>query len=220
MKQVIKFNLLIALALSLFVACKGDKAQKAGESEEVAETTGAEMSVDSTSMVTWTGTKPTGSHTGTINVSEGTVSVENGVVTGGNFTIDMNSINCTDLDGDMKASLEAHLKGTEEGKEDDFFNVAAHPTANFAITKVTQVANSDDSNMLVYGNLTMKGVSKNVSFPATATMADSTLTVSSKPFKINRTDWGIQFMSNSVFDNLKDQFINDDIELAISLTAK
>jgi polyisoprenoid-binding protein YceI len=221
MKNVLKLNFLIIVALSLFISCKGDKAQKASETEAVAEKTGQTLSVDTAaSTVNWTGSKPAGSHTGTISLTEGSVSVDNGQVTGGEFTMDMNSINCTDLDGDMKASLEGHLKGTEAGKEDDFFNVAAHPTASFAITKVTQVANSEDSNILVYGNLTLKGISKNVSFPAMATMNDGVLNVNSKTFKINRTDWGIKFMSNSFFDNLKDKFINDEIELSVTLVAK
>ena len=221
MKNVIKLNLLVLLVLGLMAACKGDKAQKANESAEVAEQTGQTLTVDTgASVINWTGSKPTGSHTGTINLSEGSVSIEDGKVTGGEFTMDMNSITVTDMDGDMKADLEAHLKGTEEGKEDHFFNVAKFPTASFAVTKVTQVANSEDSNALVYGNLTLKGISKNVSFPAMTSMAEGALTVTSKPFKINRTDWGIQFMSNSVFDDLKDQFINDDIELSVSVVAK
>ena len=221
MKNVIKLNAILLLALSLFVACKGDKAQKAGAAEEVAETTGQTLSVDtSASIINWTGTKPTGSHTGTVNISEGTLSVKDGNITGGNFTIDMTSISNTDLEGDQKANLEAHLKGSAEGKEDDFFNVAKYPTASFAITKVTKVANSDEGNILVYGNLTMKDVTKNVAFSAKTGMADGTLRVKTNPFKINRTDWGIKFMSNSFFDDLKDNFINDDIELSISITAK
>lgn len=209
------------MAVSLFVACKGDKAQTANSAEKVAEATGQTLTVNTDlSTINWTGSKPTGSHTGTIKLSEGTVSVENDKITGGSFTIDMNSINCTDLDGDQKANLEAHLKGSAEGKEDDFFNVAKYPTASFAVTKVTNVANSEEGNVLVYGNLTLKDVTKNVSFTAKSAMSNGMLRLKSNKFKINRTDWGIKFMSNSFFDDLKDNFINDEIELMISVIAK
>lgn len=226
MKNVLKLNFLLAVSLSLFIACKGDKtqttpAEKTTEVSEPAQKTGDALSIDKDmSTLNWKGTKPTGSHTGTIKLSEGSLNVEDGKITGGEFTIDMNTISCNDLDGDMKASLEAHLKGTEAGKEDDFFNVAKYPTAEFSITKVTEVANSPQANLAVYGNLTMKGVTKEISFPAMIRMVEGAAYVRSSPFKLNRTDWGIKFMSNSFFDNLKDKFIDDDIEVAISLVAK
>lgn len=226
MKNVLKLNLLMAIALSLFISCKGDKKSAAATETETktitkaAPLTGDKLNVDTNgSTIFWKGTKPTGSHTGTIKLSEGSVSVDGGKITGGNFTIDMNTINCTDLDGDMKANLEAHLKGTEADKEDDFFNVAKFPTASFEITKVTELANTDRVNIAVYGNLTMKGITKEISFPAQAVISDDSVIVRSKSFKLNRTDWGIKYLSNSFFDNLKEKFIDDEIELTISLRA-
>ena len=72
----------------------------------------------------------------------------------------------------------------------------------------------------VYGKLKMKGVTKSVNFPVMVNTSEGTVNVKSSKFKTNRTDWGIKFMSSSFFDDLKDKFIDDDIELQLNLVAK
>ena len=72
------------------------------------------------------------------------------------------------------------------------------------------------------GNLTLKGTSKNVEIPVTYSMNDdqSTLKIESEPFTIDRTDWNVNYGSKSVFDDLKDKFVNDEIEITFMLQAK
>lgn len=221
-------NTLMMFAMILLVgsmtSCKDSAGDKAGVSNkgEVAAATGMTMAVDAAaSKVMWQGTKPTGTHMGTVNVSGGSVSVKDGKVTGGNFTLDMTSITCTDLEGDSKAGLEGHLKGTAEAEKDDhFFNVKKYPTAKFEITKVTGLAGNAEANALVYGNLTMKDQTKQVSFKATITATDETVSVSAPKFTIDRTQWNVTYGSKSIFDDLKDKFVNDEIGLQIELSAK
>ena len=211
------------LFLGLLVSCKKDKTNKAeiGSAKEVKAASGSDYSVDNTnSKVLWLGSKPSGTHNGSINVSNGNVNIDGGKLTGGTFTLDMNSITCLDLEGGKKAGLESHLKGTEPGKEDDFFNVTQFPTAEFVITKVTGLEGNTDANAMVFGNLTMKGITKGVGFRANVNVAGNSVTVNTPKFTINRTDWGIKFMSKSFFDNLADKFIDDEIELQINLMAK
>ncbi len=208
------------LFLGLLVSCKNDKGKttSTGPASKAAVASGTSYTINNTlSKVIWTGSKPTGSHTGTLNVSSGNVSFADGKLTGGKFTLDMNSINNTDLEGGGKASLEAHLKGTEAGKEDDFFNVTKFPTAEFEITKVTALEGNTDANCMVYGNLTLKGISKQIGFRANTSVSGNALNVTTPKFNINRTDWGIKFMSKSFIDGLKDKFVNDEIELQINL---
>lgn len=212
------------LLVGSMTSCKdsaGDKAE-VSKKGEVAAATGNTMSVDAAnSKVMWEGTKPTGSHNGTVNVSDGSVSVKDGKVTGGSFTLDMNSITCLDLEGDSKAGLEGHLKGTAEAEKDDhFFNVKKYPTAKFEITKVTGLAGNDAANSLVYGNLTMKDVTKQVSFKANITTGDGMVNVSAPKFTIDRTQWNVTYGSKSIFDDLKDKFVNDEIGLSIELAAR
>ncbi|MBA9072488.1 polyisoprenoid-binding protein YceI [Flavobacterium gossypii] len=217
-------SLLVLSALTLTVSCKNDKAAEAETTEAgtVKEVSGeaATYTIDKeNSKIEWTGSKPTGKHTGTINLADGTVSVKDNALDTGKFTIDMNTITVTDLKaGDGKEDLEGHLKGTggTEADFDHFFNVKKYPQSNFEITKAV----TENGKTSVEGNLTMKGITKNVKFPATVTVNGNTVTVVSDPFTINRTLWNVNYGSKSVFDNLGDKFINDDIELKVSVTAK
>lgn len=220
MKKLLANTLVITAILVSTIACKNDTKNEtdATNAKEVAtpKAQATNYTVDTaSSVITWTGSKPAGTHTGTINVQSGTVQVAGDAITG-SFVIDMNSITVTDLEGDSKASLEAHLKGTAEGKEDHFFNVAAHPTASFEVTGVTENAGVK----MMQGNLTIKGITKNIEFPVTYTIEGDAMTLASKTFTIDRTQWDIEFMSKSVFDDLKDKFISDDMEITISLKAK
>lgn len=215
---------LFALVLALgVVSCKNTKGDKAEVSDagKAAVATGATYNVNSaTSKVMWEGTKPTGAHNGTVDVSQGTVSVKDGKVTGGKFKLDMNTITVLDLEGDGKTDLEGHLKGLGEGDSaDHFFNVNKYPTATFEITKVTGLSGNAEANSLVYGNLTMKDVTKQVSFKANIKADANGVTVETPQFTIDRTQWNIKYGSKSIFPDLKDKFINDDLGLKIVLTA-
>lgn len=222
-----KFNqLFVLLTFSLLfglVSCKNTKGDKAEVSDagKAAVKTGEMMKVNSaTSKVLWEGTKPTGAHNGTVDVTEGTVSVEGGKVTGGKFSLDMNTITVLDLEGDGKADLEGHLKGLGEGDSaDHFFNVNKYPTASFEITKVTGLTGAEGANALVYGNLTMKGQTKQISFKANINVTSGAVSVETPQFTIDRTQWNVQYGSKSIFPDLKDKFINDDIGLKIMLNA-
>lgn len=202
--------LMAMLVLGLFSACnnapKGEKAVTDVAKKVEVKKSNKTFSTMAGSTVTWTGSKLAGQHTGTLAVSTGTVNVSDKKVTGGKFSIDMGSLTCTDLEaGKGKEDLEGHLKSA------DFFDVANNPESSFEITSV--------GGGNVTGNLTMMGVTKSVSFPATITVSDNGVTVTSPDFTINRTDWGIKYGSASFFDDLKDKAVSDDIGLQIRLKA-
>ncbi|MDO4229452.1 MAG: YceI family protein [Capnocytophaga sp.] len=186
---------------------------EAAVSEIKKEIVGTTYKVAPASVVEWVGSKPTGKHNGNVTVTEGNITVENGAIKSGEFTLDMNTITVLDLPaGDGKEDLEAHLKGTgKEADVDHFFNVKQFPKATFVLKSF------DGSN--VTGDLTVKGKTKEISFPATVNITDSEVSIVSSPFKINRVDFGVNYGSKSVFDNLKDKFINDDIELVVKVKA-
>src|SRR5690606_12684945 len=121
-------------------ACKSEKkndanAEEAQAAKEVtAESVKYKVNADQ-STIDWKGSKPTGTHTGTIAIESGVITAKGGTIESGNFLIDMNSIAVTGLRaGEGKEDLEAHLKGTVEGKVDHFFNVAKRRTAYFEVT--------------------------------------------------------------------------------------
>lgn len=222
MKKLFVLVFSAAMVLS-FGACKKDKGEsaKTNEAQEVSAVSGsATFQVNSgVSKIMWEGYKPTGTHNGTINISQGNIDVKDGKVVGGKFTIDMNSINVLDLQGEQKGYLEGHLKGSAEDNRDDFFNVSKYPTATFEITKVVDLKGNANANCMVYGNLTLKDQTQNIGVQANVNIVDNSLTVKTPKFNIDRTKWNVQYGSKSIFDNLGDKFINDEIGLQVDLMA-
>ncbi|QEE49570.1 YceI family protein [Flavobacterium alkalisoli] len=214
--------LMLCASLAFTVSCKKDNTENAETTDatEAAEASAeaVKYTVNTTeSTIDWTGSKPTGKHTGTINLSEGEFSVKNDSVESGKFVIDMNSITVTDLEaGNGKEDLEAHLKGLgKEDTADHFFNVKKYPTGTFEITGITQEA----GKTMVEGNLTLKETTKNIKFPATVTVTPEAVTLTSENFKINRTLWSVNYSSKSIFDNLGDKYVDDEIELKVNIKA-
>lgn len=168
------------------------------------------LQVDTTaSTIKWVGSKVVGKHNGSIKLKSGEVTFDKDVPQAGVFTIDMNTIADEDLkDPNDNAKLVGHLKS------DDFFGAAKYPTAEFKITK-TELKGTD---RMITGNLTMKGISKPITFPVKI-MQDKTGYSAKGAFKINRTEWGLKYNSGKFFDvkKLGDKMINDDIELEIDL---
>lgn len=219
MKKNILSLFVIAVTM-LTVSCKNDKTETPEVQEEaaVASDSASPYVVDaSTSIIEWAGSKPAGKHNGTIAISNGEVYLNNGKIESGKFTIDMTSITVLDLKaGDGKEDLEGHLKGL--GKEEDadhFFNTKKFPEGSFEITAVNTV----DAQTTVEGNLTLKGITKPVQFPAVITLDGNKMTLTADTFKINRTEWNVNYASKSIFDDLKDKFVNDEIELKVNITA-
>ena len=222
MKKTI-INILGVFALvTAMVSCKGEQKNetKPTEAQEVAvaEKSAEKFTVDTAnSKLEWLASKPTENHTGTISIANGTINILGSEITG-SFVLDMNSINVTDLEaGKGKEGLEAHLKGTaKEEQEDHFFNVTKYPTAAFEVTGVTE----KDGKKMMQGNLSIRDKKQNIEFPITYNVDGDNMTLSSETFTIDRTEWGVNYGSQSVFDNLGDKFINDDIEITIKIAAK
>lgn len=219
MKQ---FILLISMLGFVATSCKqtsGEEA-KVSDATEVVEAQGKIIAVSNQeSSISWEGSKPTGTHAGTIDIAQGHVTVQDNKIVGGSFVMDMNTITVTDLDGDMKAGLEGHLKGLAEGKEDHFFNVAKYPSAKFEVSKIVTLTGDEEANSTIYGNLTIRDVTKEIGFRANISVNGDRVTVKTPQFTIDRTQWGVNYGSKSIFDDLGDKFVNDDIGLKIKLVA-
>lgn len=217
MKSLIQFST-IMLLIGLMASCKSDsKKPAANDPAKPATTAGAEVyKIVPGTLVNWGGRKLGGGHVGTIKVSGGQFNVVNNALSGGNFTIDMSSLACTDLDEKSgKGKLEGHLKSP------DFFDVAKYPTAKFEITKVVAVKNNPNITHNIFGNLTLKDVTKNIGFNTKLAIAKGSIIAMVPNFKIDRTAFNVKYGSKKFFDNLKDKAIADEIELGIKqITAK
>ena len=161
------------------------------------------------SKISWVGKKVTGQHTGEIALSSGALNVDGAKITGGNFVINMNSITATDVQGEMAAKLVGHLKA------EDFFGTEKYPTAKFVITKTAPIVNGKAT---ISGNLTIKGITQSISFPATVSQKGNNLVAVAKVM-VDRTKYGLKYGSKSFFDSLGDKAIDDEFEINISLVA-
>lgn len=162
----------------------------------------------------WVGSKVAYDHNGTINVSEGKITANGHKIKSGEFTIDLNSFSNNDLkeDQEKKALFEGHLKSS------DFFEVKNYPFAHFKISSVKEIE-MDEANYSITGLLTLKAISKEVSFPALVVVkSDGTIEAISDKFVINRIDWGIKYPT-SLKGTIADALIADNVKLQITLSA-
>ncbi len=168
------------------------------------------------SNITWIGRKITGEHTGRITLESGILLVNRTVLRGGTFIMDMRTITCTDLtDAKSNGNLVSHLKS------DDFFSVDINPTAMFAITNLAPRQNSKSgaANYIITGDLTIKGISNQISFPMYVSVRKGVATAKGT-LKFDRTKWGIEYRSGNFIENLGDKTILDDVELQLEIVAK
>lgn len=163
------------------------------------------VDVDNSSL-NWKGYKPTGSHTGIITLASGNIVVKNNKLTGGSFVANMSTIK----DADGSAKLEGHLKS------EDFFEIAVFPTSKF---EITGIANKADK-IQITGNMTIKGITKQISFPATLSVNKDMVTLVSETFQINRADFNVKYKSKTFFNDLKDKFVNDEFDFQVNIIAK
>lgn len=170
----------------------------------------------SESKVTWLGKKVTGAHNGTLALQAGEVHLEGNKVVNASVKMDMNTIVCEDLtDAQWNKKLVDHLKS------DDFFSVEKFPTASFSAISFTPRTGQDakEFNYTVKGNLTIKGITHEITFPARVDVTGGKITANGTA-KLDRTKWDIKYGSGSFFKGLGDNMIYDEFEIGFELVAK
>ncbi|QIL77391.1 YceI family protein [Hymenobacter sp. HDW8] len=168
------------------------------------------------STLGWVGKKVTGEHSGNVQFKEGNVLVRGNQLVGGTFVVDMNSLKVTDLkDADSNGKLVGHLKA------DDFFGVEKNPTATFKITNITPIkgAAADANNATITGDLTIKGITKPITFPAKIGVKNG-MAAATGVATIDRTKYDIKYGSKSFFEGIGDKAIYDEFTLSFNVIAK
>lgn len=167
--------------------------------------------VSTQSNIDWTGKKVTGAHNGTISIKTGTLVLDNGKLFGGNFIIDTTSIKILDItDQATNAQFAGHLFS------EDFFAADSFPEASFTITHADNI---DNGKYQISGDLTIKGITHPVSFPADVIITDDAITSSGK-ILVDRTKYNMKFRSGNFFTNLGDTLIYNEFELDVKLIAE
>jgi polyisoprenoid-binding protein YceI len=216
-------SLFAASATLLVIACKNEPKQGAETAAKPdtlqvaprASEDGARIYAVTEGLVYWAGKKAVSNsqHNGSITVKSGEITVNEGQLLKGKIVLDMNSVTVLDLkDPGEKSDLESHLKDA------DFFETAKHPEGVFTFDE-TLPSNTPDFNMVIPGQLTLKGKTNAVNVPVKITLNGDELTAQSASFIINRTKWGINFRSG-ILGTAKDKLIEDNVPLQFSLKAK
>jgi polyisoprenoid-binding protein YceI len=162
------------------------------------------------SQVRWEASKVTGTHWGYVPLKNATLDYSGGKIKGGSFDMDMVNLTVEDLtDAKSKGNLTGHLKS------DDFFSVEKFNTSSF---KITEAKSSNGTDYTISGNLTIKGITQKISFPAKVSVAGKKVTATGQ-ITFDRTKFDIKFRSGSYFENLADKMIYDEVKLDVKLVA-
>lgn len=209
MKQTILALATLAFLASCQSAPEGETAQTA-DTQQAAAASGTGFKVDVTqSAVGFLGTKPVGTHSGEFKLSEGSLSVENGNISGGSFMINVKSMRITDKDTAYSGKLLGHLLSG------DFFEAEKYPSAKFEITACEAITGDSAATHKISGNLTLKDSTKNVSFPAKVELSETALKANAS-FNIDRTQWGLFYGNDK---SLGDKFIYPEVKITLNIAA-
>lgn len=204
-----KLFVYLTIPALFFASCvsnpDGDKADTT-EAAQVSVAGGTELTVKpEASTVAWLGNKVSGQHNGEVKIKSGSVTVDNGKLTGGTVVIDLTTLESHDLQGEFKGKLEDHLKSA------DFFDVANHPEAKLEITEVKDEATNGE--VTVSANLTIRGITKNITFKAVVAEATDSAFEANADFNIERTQWEVNYTGK------QDDLISKEINFKVKLVA-
>jgi polyisoprenoid-binding protein YceI len=150
------------------------------------------------SRVEFVGSKVTGSHEGGFAKFAGVVDVVDGRAEKSLVTLQI----------DVDSVFTDNSMLTEHLKSKDFFDGGRFQTASFISTEVR----AEGAGHTVTGNLTLRGVTRSVSFPASIEVGADRVRASAE-FVLNRKEFGI------VYPGAPDDLIRDEVVLRLSVSA-
>ena len=168
------------------------------------------------STLGWEGKAVTHGHNGSMNFTDGELLVKGNALVGGTVTVDMKSMKALDIkDAESQGKFVGHMSS------DDFFGAEKFPTSTFKIVSVTPIkgAAKDADNATIAGDMTIKGVTQRLSFPAKVGVKGGVAAASGK-VTIDRTKFGLKYGSKTFFDSIGDKAIYDNFDLTFNVIAK
>ena len=222
-------HLIFGLVVLIFTSCNSESSN---ENSDASSTNEVETKVSTTlgdlgipdgkysltkdkPRINWTAKKISGSgHSGIIPATRGKFKVEEGVITKGLVSFNMNGFEVTDIDGDSKENFENHLKNA------DFFDVDKFPEA---ILSFDSSSINEDGTKTLSCTLDMHGIAVDYDIPFK--LKEQQLTQGGIGYNItgeffmNRTKHDIKYGSGSFFDNLGDKAIKDDVLISFAFLA-
>ena len=157
------------------------------------------------STLRWIGGKPTGQHMGSIDVKIGAMAKNSDGTIQCVVVMNMNTIKCMDIeDPEENKDLVDHLN------DKDFFDVINFPEALIEIKEMRKEPESEFSQVM--GELEIKNHKEPIEFQATVKDIGDSIMISGTLI-FDRTAFEIKYKSKTIFPDLGDKFINDEIEI-------
>mgnify|MGYP000251930942 CR=1 FL=1 len=178
-----------------------DETETEKEKEEIAAGTRRAYALTPESSIIFEGSKVIDTRVGGFSEFEGTITVPEGDPERARIEV---TIDTTSLFSDSNL-LTRILKG------EDFFHVENYPTSKFISTGVEKV---EDNRYRITGNLTMRDITKSISFTAQVSELTENQLSADAEFLINRNDWNVGY------DSWEGQLIKDEVKLALYVVAK
>lgn len=209
---MLKKFLIPAILILFIVSCEKSSKKKINTSlpkPTLSLSSGDYVMDNDNSSIKWTGRElSTKSHYGSLQMKNGSLTVNTDGTVNGIIKIDMTTIDCEDLQGRSKASLERHLRS------DDFFSVESHPIATLTFKSEGGIA---AGNKLAFnGDLEIKGISHPISFESELKSVDPKVSAL-VDMTFDRSKYNVRFRSGTFFQNLGDKLIYDDIEISVDI---
>ena len=150
-------------------------------------------------------------HDGSVQLVSGSIDISETSNVNGRFIVDLNSMKCFDLTNEgANRTLIRHLKS------DDFFDVANYPEAMLDLISGKNISGNEFE---FSGNLTMKGRSHPIIF--TGTVIENNLSYDTNLRLIfDRSKYDVRYRSASLFSDLGDRIIADDVKLTVKAKFK
>jgi polyisoprenoid-binding protein YceI/rhodanese-related sulfurtransferase len=169
------------------------------------------------SFIRWTGRNLFNFHTGSLKLGEGYVEITGGKPVGGEFTVEMDSLACSDLeDSTMNRMLIDHLCSS------DFFLAEEYPITVFKLLSVEEMggATPGEPNWRFSGELTLRGETKPFSFEASVARNEDGAFVAQAMMDVDRTLWGSVYGSGKFFARLGQHVVNDLVHLHVKVVTR
>ena len=209
---MLKKFLIPAILILFIVSCEKSSKKKIDTSlpkPTLSLSSGDYIMDNDNSSIKWTGRElSTKSHYGSLQMKDGSLTVNTDGTINGIIKIDMTTIDCEDLQGRSKASLERHLRS------DDFFSVESHPIAT--LTFKSEGGIGAGNKLAFNGDLEIKGISHPISFESEVKNVDPKVSALVN-MTFDRSKYNVRFRSGTFFQNLGDKLIYDDIEISVDI---
>jgi len=169
------------------------------------------------SVLEWTGRNLNNRHYGRIPFSSGEIIITAGELLRGEITLDLTGISNLDLqDETYRQMLISHLKSA------DFFAVDRYPVASITISGWLPIAGATPGtpDHTVEGELTIKGVTRGIVFPAAVSPQEDGSLKAQAAFDIDRTVWNITYGSGKLFEKLGMHLVHDRIDIELFIVAR